>query len=114
MLALVTTGNVVEIRSVYPRQKELEQRIIDIVRTQRGVKEDPDLWLMVASAMAVGANPPTPAIIFGTIYRMLKEGKIVGVDYSVHGCVNTFILAAGATVYMTTERTPDTVLRTVE
>lgn len=99
--------------SSYPRQPELEAVIVKIVSKQHGVKEDPDLWLMVAAEMVAGPNPPTPSIIIGTIYQMVRNGRLVGVDFKINGCCNTFILPPETTVVMTAERSNNTVLRPV-
>ncbi len=90
MLSVVSKGP--EIVAVYPRQDELEETITRLVRQQLGVKEDPDLWLMTMAEMAIGPDRPAPSIVAGTVQRMIRRGQLVGVDYSIGGYHNTFVL----------------------
>lgn len=88
-----------EIVAVYPRQSELETIIERLVRRNQGIKET-DLWLMVLAEMT-GLDRPAVAIVAGTIRRMLDRGDLVGVDYTISGHGNTFLLPPHTTISVT-------------
>jgi hypothetical protein len=82
---------------------ELEDTIVSIVQTYRGLKET-DLWCLVMHRMTSVHKFPSPNLIADTIDRMIRRGALMGIDYAIGPDENTFILPNGATIII--QRTP--------
>jgi hypothetical protein len=73
----------------------LEDLILELVRDQRGLKET-DLWVLLMAGM--NRRPSgrreciAPALIVRAIHRMIHHGDLVGIDYTISGEENTFVL----------------------
>lgn len=98
MLGLVALSP--EVLVAYPRQEELEATLIRLVGKNRGIPET-QLWLMTMATMYRDEDDyPAPALIAGTIQRMIHRGQLIGIDYRHADHEETLILPPGSNVSM--------------
>jgi hypothetical protein len=73
---------------------KLEDLILELVRDIQGLEET-DLLMLVMATMngrsSGGHECIAPTTIAATIYRMIRCGDLVGVDYTISGEEKTFV-----------------------
>jgi hypothetical protein len=82
-----------EIVAPYVRQTELESTITRLALKYPGIRES-ELWLLIVASMP-GRDGPAFALMTGTIHRMIRVGRLVGMDYEIADKSDTIVFPAG-------------------